>query len=115
MEIITIDEFEISPAHYINGERVMSAETFADHSPIDGRLLGHVSAGTQKEADMAVAAAKAAFPAWAALGPEGRLPYLDKLAHIIEENVPALAKVETNDNGSLYEASLLRVMKRGWA
>jgi len=111
--MITIDEFSISPDHYIGGKRVSSETTFADHSPIDGRFLGDVSAGGQKEADMAVAAAKEAFPAWAALGPEGRLPYLERLAHIIEENVPALAKVETNDNGSLYEASLLRVMKRG--
>ncbi|MEM7800609.1 MAG: aldehyde dehydrogenase [Chloroflexota bacterium] len=113
MSNITIDEFTISPHHYINGERVASETTMADYSPVDGRLLGYLSAGGQREADIAVAAAKAAFPAWAALGPKGRLPYLEKLGHIIEENVPALAKVETNDNGSLYEASLLRVMKRG--
>lgn len=111
--MIQIDEFSISPDHYINGKRVASATTFTDISPIDGRVLGEVSAGTQTEVDMAVAAAKDAFPAWAALGPKGRLPYLEKLGHIIEENVDALAKVETNDNGSLYEASLLRVMKRG--
>lgn len=113
MTTIVIDEFKISPDHYINGQRVSSATTFTDYSPIDGLVLGEVSAGGQREADMAVAAAKAAFPAWAALGPEGRRPYLERLGHIIEENVPALAKVETTDNGSLYEASLLRVMKRG--
>ncbi|MFK7802054.1 MAG: aldehyde dehydrogenase [Anaerolineae bacterium] len=111
--MIQIDEFKISPDHYIGGKRVSSTEKMMDFSPIDGRELGLVSAGGQKEADMAIAAAKAAFPAWAALGPEGRLPYLEKLGHIIENNVDALAKVETNDNGSLYEASLLRVMKRG--
>ena len=110
---ITIGEFRISTDHYINGKRVSSANTFTDISPIDGSVLGEVSAGGAKEVDMAVKAAQEAFPAWAALGPEGRLPYLDRLAHIIEENVPALAKVETTDNGSLYEASLLRVMKRG--
>lgn len=113
MREIVVDEFRISPDHYINGQRVASATTFADYSPIDGTLLGEISAGGQREAARAVAAAKAAFPAWAALGPNGRLPYLQRLAHIIEENVPALAKVETTDNGSLYEASLLRVMKRG--
>lgn len=113
MRDIVIDTFRVSPDHYINGERVASATTFADYSPIDGSLLGEISAGGQREAELAVAAAKAAFPAWAALGPNGRLPYLERLAHIIEENVPALAKVETTDNGSLYEASLLRVMKRG--
>ena len=111
--MISIDEFTISTDHYIGGKRFSSAKTFTDISPIDGRVLGEVSAGGQQEADLAVAAAKESFPAWAALGSEGRLPYLEKLAHIIEENVDALAKVETTDNGSLYEASLLRVMKRG--
>ncbi len=110
---ITIDEFTISTDHYIGGERIASEKTFTDISPIDGRVLGEISAGGQKEVDLAVQAAQDAFPAWAALGPEGRLPYLEKLAHIIEERVDALAKVETTDNGSLYEASLLRVMKRG--
>lgn len=113
MSDIIIDEFTISPDHYIDGKRVSSEDTFDDHSPVDGAFLGKISAGGQKEADMAVTAAKAAFPEWAALGPEGRLPYLERFAHVIEENVPKLAKVETIDNGSLYEASLLRVMKRG--
>ncbi len=113
MTDIVIDNVKISPDHYINGERVSSEKKFKDYSPVDGRILGEISAGGQKEADMAVAAARAAFPAWAALGPTGRKAYLDKLAHIIEERVPDLALTETTDNGSLYEASLLRVMKRG--
>ncbi|MEM7535793.1 MAG: aldehyde dehydrogenase [Chloroflexota bacterium] len=113
MNTITIDEFTISTAHYINGVRVSSEKKFTNVSPIDGRILGEVSAGGADEVHLAVDAAYEAFPAWSALGPEGRLPYLEKLAHIIEENVDALAKVETTDNGSLYEASLLRVMKRG--
>ena len=113
MNKISINEYQISPNHYINGQRVASPRTFTDISPIDGRVLGEVSAGGQAEVDAAVAAAKAAFPAWAALGPEGRLHYLERLAHVIEHNAEMLARVETTDNGSLLEASLLRVMKRG--
>jgi betaine-aldehyde dehydrogenase/5-carboxymethyl-2-hydroxymuconic-semialdehyde dehydrogenase len=103
----------VSTGHYINGARVYSRRTFTDISPIDGSVLGEISAGGQDEVNQAVAAAKAAFPAWAALGPKGRLPYLERLAHIIEARVPDLAAVETTDNGSLHEASRLRVMKRG--
>ncbi len=113
MSFIQIGDVKISTEHYIDGKRVGSEQTFTDISPIDGAVLGEIARGGQKEADMAVAAAKAAFPAWAALGPHGRADYLDKLAHIIEERVPDLALIETTDNGSLYEASLLRVMKRG--
>jgi len=72
---ITIGEFRISTDHYINGQRVSSEQTFTDISPIDGSVLGEISAGGAKEVDMAVKAAQDAFPAWAALGPEGRLPY----------------------------------------
>ena len=103
----------VSTDHYIGGQRVPSAQTFEDISPIDGKVIAQISAGGQAEVNAAVATAKAAFPAWAALGPEGRLPYLEKLAHVIEARVPDLALVETTDNGSLHEASRLRVMKRG--
>ncbi|MEL7235339.1 MAG: aldehyde dehydrogenase family protein, partial [Chloroflexota bacterium] len=113
MGFIQIGEVRISTDHYINGERVASEQTFTDISPIDGTVLGEVSRGGKKEADMAVKAASDAFPAWAALGPEGRAEYLDRLADVIERRVPDLALVETTDNGSLHEASLLRVMKRG--
>jgi acyl-CoA reductase-like NAD-dependent aldehyde dehydrogenase len=110
---IEIAGVHVSPHHYINGERVASSEMFEVISPIDMSVLGEVSRGKQAEVNAAVSAAKNAFPAWAALGPEGRGAYLDKLAHIIEERVPDLAIVETTNNGSLHEASLLRVMKRG--
>jgi betaine-aldehyde dehydrogenase/5-carboxymethyl-2-hydroxymuconic-semialdehyde dehydrogenase len=113
MSFISIGDVKISTDHYIGGKRISSEKTFTDISPIDGSLLGEVSAGGAKEADMAVQAARDAFPAWAALGPEGRAQYLDKLAEVIERRVPDLALVETTDNGSLHEASLLRVMKRG--
>lgn len=113
MTMIQIGDVQISADHYINGERVSSQKTFTDISPIDGSILGEVSAGGQQEADLAVKAANDAFPAWAALGSHGRAEYLDKLAEVIERRVPDLALVETTDNGSLHEASLLRVMKRG--
>ncbi|MEY4530109.1 MAG: hypothetical protein RLZZ156_830 [Deinococcota bacterium] len=109
----TIAGREVDTRHFINNQRVESAETFAAHSAITQEELGQVARGTQKEADLAVSAAKAAFPAWAALGAKGRLPYLERLAHLIETRVEDLAAVETMNNGSLLEASRLRVMKRG--
>ena len=109
----TVASVRVATDHYINGRRVPSPQRFIDLSPIDSRVIATVARGGQAEVNAAVAAAKTAFPAWAALGPHGRLPYLEKLAHIIEDRVPDLAAVETTDNGSLHEASRLRVMKRG--
>jgi betaine-aldehyde dehydrogenase/5-carboxymethyl-2-hydroxymuconic-semialdehyde dehydrogenase len=104
---------DVSPLHFIGGERVGSSETFADVSPIDESLLADVARGGTVEADAAVEAAREAFPTWAALGPEGRAEHLFRLADAIEASVERLAALETVDNGSLLEASRLRVMKRG--
>jgi acyl-CoA reductase-like NAD-dependent aldehyde dehydrogenase len=99
--------------HYIDGERVASADTFEVSSPIDGTHLGDVARGGSTEVDAAVAAAAAAFPAWAALGPDGRGDLLDAFAARIRERNDELAAVETADNGSLLIGNLKRVIKRG--
>jgi acyl-CoA reductase-like NAD-dependent aldehyde dehydrogenase len=113
MSKLVVASRDISPEHFIDNQRVSSPETFEVRSAIDESVLGYVARGTEHEVNLAVAAAKKAFPAWAALGPQERLPYLEKLAHIIESRVEDLAHVETTNNGSLLEASRLRVMKRG--
>lgn len=110
---VIIQNRRISTDHYINGKRVASAKTFDDISPIDQSLLGRISAGGAEEVEAAVSAARQAFPGWAALGPAGRGVYLRRLADVIESRVEDLAIIETTDNGSLLEASRLRVMKRG--
>ena len=112
-KLISIAGRKISPDHFIGNTRVSSPQTFEVRSAIDESVLGHVARGTEREVNLAVQAAKDAFPAWAALGPEGRLQYLEKLAQVIESRVEDLAHVETTNNGSLLEASRLRVMKRG--
>jgi betaine-aldehyde dehydrogenase/5-carboxymethyl-2-hydroxymuconic-semialdehyde dehydrogenase len=104
---------EVNTDHFIAGERVPSAERFEDLSPIDGRVLARVSAGGPDEAEAAVAAARAAFEDWAALGPGGRRPYLDRLADLIDENVERLALVECEDMGMLLDSLRARVISRG--
>jgi len=103
---------DIDTRHFIGGNRIASAETYTDLSPIDMSELGQISRGGKQEIDLAVQAAKAAFPAWAALGPEGRGKLLFKLADLIEENVELLANVETLDNGSLLRSHRRGVMPR---
>jgi aminomuconate-semialdehyde/2-hydroxymuconate-6-semialdehyde dehydrogenase len=113
MSKITVAGRSISSQHFIDNQRVASSQTFEVRSAIDEAVLGQVARGGESEVNLAVAAAKRAFPAWAVLGPRGRFEYLEKLAHIIEARVEDLAIVETTNNGSLLEASRLRVMKRG--
>ncbi|HTU11521.1 MAG TPA: aldehyde dehydrogenase [Allosphingosinicella sp.] len=96
---------EVSTDHYIDGRRVSSSDRFLDRSPIDGAALAELSAGGQAEADEAVAAARRAFPGWAALGAEGRLPFLRRFAEGIKARAADLAAVETIDNGSLLRGN----------
>lgn len=103
---------DISTDHWIGGRRVSSKQKFADFSPVDGSHLADISAGGKAEADAAVAAARKAFPAWAALGPKGRLPILKKFAEGLKARANELAAVETMDNGSLLIGNVHRVVPR---
>ena len=98
--------------HWIDGKRVTSQERFSNLSPIDGKELCDLAAGSKTEVDMAVDAAKRAFPAWAALGPEGRLPILKRFAEVILERKADFALVETIDNGGLLMGGLHRMVPR---
>jgi aminomuconate-semialdehyde/2-hydroxymuconate-6-semialdehyde dehydrogenase len=49
--------------------------------------------------DLAVLAAKNAFPAWSVTPAEERFRILNRIAQIVDENLDALALAETNDNG----------------
>jgi len=109
-----VEGVAVLTGHYIGGERVDSGEALEVRSPIDwdGWKLADVARGGAAEVDAAVAAARRAFPAWAALGPDGRHTVLTRLADAIDAAVPRLADVETVDNGSLHEAMSLRVLPR---
>jgi acyl-CoA reductase-like NAD-dependent aldehyde dehydrogenase len=110
--IANVAGVEVSTDHWIDGRRVSSADRFADLSPVDGAHLAEVAAGGKAETDLAVDAARRAFPAWAALGPEGRLPILKRFAEGIRARAKELAAVETMDNGSLLAGNVHRVIPR---
>ena len=103
---------DVATTHCIDGKRVASPRTFDVRSPIDGIHLADVSAGGAEEVEAAVAAARHAFPAWAALGPAGRHPILKRFAQLIRDRVQDIAAVETADNGSLLMVNNARVIPR---
>ena len=110
---VEIHGHTVSPEHYIDGARVGSPSTFEDRSPIDGSLLANVCRGDATTADAAISAAVRAFPAWSALGPEGRAPYLHRLAELIDAHVDHIAEVECWDMAMLERSLKARVIGRG--
>jgi acyl-CoA reductase-like NAD-dependent aldehyde dehydrogenase len=112
---VEVEGVSVPTDHFIDGRRVGGGRRFEVRSPIDWDDWGlaDVAAGSAVEVDAAVAAARRAFPAWAALGPDGRHRHLAALADEIDRAVPRLAAVECADNGSLLEAMRERVLPRG--
>src|SRR5690242_2593716 len=102
----------VDTRHWIGGQRVSSAGTFTDVSPVGEEPLAEVSAGGAAEVDAATAAAAAAFPAWAATSPGERADLLRAVADGIERRSEDLAQVETMDNGALLRSHRRGVMPR---
>jgi len=94
----------------IDGKLVESntGETFNCISPVDGRLLTEVAAGTQADINRAVAAARRAFEdrRWAAQPPASRKRTLQAFAALIRAHRDELALLETLDMGKPIAASL---------
>ncbi|MDK0524271.1 aldehyde dehydrogenase [Streptomyces sp. ML-6] len=110
--ITTVAGVAVDTRHWIGGERIASTETFTDTSPIDGSVLGEIARGTAMEAAAAVAAARAAFPAWAATPRFERARILHAIADGVERRLEELAAVETADNGALLRSHRRGVMPR---
>jgi aldehyde dehydrogenase (NAD+) len=87
--------------HFIAGDfhRSRGGGTFAVMNPARDTLLARVAEGTADDIDAAVNAARAAFPAWAALPGHDRARYLYAIARTIQKRERFLAVLETVDNG----------------
>lgn len=85
--------------HWIDGRQVDSAERFVTTNPATGEAITEVASGGEAEINAAVAAAKAAFPAWANTPAKQRAKLMRRLGELIEQNVPHLAALETMDTG----------------
>ncbi|MFE6960297.1 aldehyde dehydrogenase [Streptomyces sp. NPDC057696] len=109
---LTVAGVTVDTRHWIGGERVASADTFVDVSPIDGSVLGEIARGTAAEASAAVAAARAAFPGWAATPRTERARILHAVADAVEKRIEDLSIVETHDNGALLRSHRRGVMPR---
>ncbi|MFI6797323.1 aldehyde dehydrogenase [Streptosporangium canum] len=108
----TVAGVAVEGGHWIGGERVSSPATFEDVSPIDGQVIAEIARGGAEEADAAVRAAEAAFPAWSRTGREERARLLHAVADGVEKRLERLAIVETTDNGALLRSHLRGVMPR---
>ena len=83
----------------VGGKEVASGKTFETKDPSTGETLARFPSGTKADVDAAVHAAKAAQPAWDALGWEKRAAIIDRAAQLMIERRPELAALMTLENG----------------
>ncbi|KVX51876.1 aldehyde dehydrogenase [Burkholderia cepacia] len=86
----------------INGERAMARDgaTFERRNPLDDTVASTAPAATVADAQAAVHAAAAAFPAWSAVGPGERRALLNRAADALEEKGDAFALAMATETGA---------------
>ena len=94
---------------YVNGRWQPSAGTghIDVHGAATGQVIGQIPRGVSADVDVAVAAARAAFPAWSALPAVERLDLLTDLAAALEKRAPELARLITTEVGTPIKLSEL--------
>ena len=85
--------------HLIDGKPVEGRSHFETVNPATQEVLAEVADGGADEVNAAVAAAKAAFPAWAGRPATERAALMRRLGDLIAKHVPELANTETRDTG----------------
>ena len=87
--------------HYIGGQFVApkSGEYLVVHDPSTGANLAQVAQGSAADIEAAVAAARAASPAWQALDGHARARWLYAIARGVQKHARHLSVIESMDNG----------------
>ncbi|WP_445681783.1 CoA-acylating methylmalonate-semialdehyde dehydrogenase [Radicibacter daui] len=95
-------------SHFVGGRKVAgtSGRKSPVFNPATGEQTGEVALASTAEVRAAVAAARAAFPGWAATTPLRRARILNKFLHILEERTPELAAVISAEHGKVLSDAM---------
>ncbi|HZG48714.1 MAG TPA: gamma-aminobutyraldehyde dehydrogenase [Thermoleophilaceae bacterium] len=87
--------------NFIDGQFVDAAEGATEEvvNPANGEVIAEMQLSTEEDVNRAVAAAKKAFPGWAATTPGERAAALLALADKLEEHAEGLSDLEAADAG----------------
>ena len=87
--------------HYINGAHVKGTSgRFADvYNPATGDVQARAPLANAAEMDIAVKAAEAAQPAWAAVNPQRRARVMMKFVGLLNDNMDKLAQALSREHG----------------
>ena len=100
-------------SHFIDGQRAAGASgRFGEvFDPAQGRVAARVPLANAAEVATAVAAAKAAFPAWSETAPLKRARLMFKFKQLLEAHHDELAELITRDHGKLFSDAKGEVLR----
>jgi len=95
-------------ANLINGklEAPVSGNYLPNVEPATGLIYSEIPDSNEDDIELAVQAAKAAFPKWSKTPIPERHKILERLAGLIEKNLARLAAAESLDNGKPVKLAL---------
>ncbi|SDZ28111.1 Acyl-CoA reductase [Micromonospora pattaloongensis] len=107
--MVSLDQLpEIRTDLFIDGAVHTADDALRIVDPADGvSVVGYAAAASSKQAELAVAAAHRAFPAWAARTPQERAALLTAALAPLEADRPATAEVLTRENGKIRMESFI--------
>jgi aminomuconate-semialdehyde/2-hydroxymuconate-6-semialdehyde dehydrogenase len=87
--------------NYIGGNLIgpLSGKFIDNVNPATGEVFCQTPDSNERDAEIAVHAARQAFPEWSVTSVEKRFQILNRIAQLIDENLDQLALAETNDTG----------------
>ncbi|WP_460455319.1 aldehyde dehydrogenase family protein, partial [Arthrobacter bambusae] len=98
--------------HWIGGKYVPAGDVTAPvTNPATGKVTGQVALATSEEADAAVAAAKAAFPAWRDTSLTKRTQVLFAFRELLNARKGELAAIITSEHGKVLDDALGEVTR----
>ena len=116
MAIETREQTAVLPilSHYINGTavEVLPENTGPVTNPATGQVIVRVPRGGVAEVDQAVAAAKAAFPAWRDMPLIARSNIFFAFRNLMYEHREELAALITRDHGKTFPDALAEIAPR---
>ncbi len=100
--------------NYINGQSVASksGRTMERRNPANlDEVVAVVPLSTREEVREAIAAAKAAFPAWRDMPAPARGKIIAKAAALLTEQKDEVARLLTHEEGKIFKESLVEVQR----
>ena len=98
--------------NFINGQKLRNDRTLMDViSPLDGSVISDLAMSNSSDLDIAVEAAKEAYPIWSGMTLKERVQIFFKYRQLLEENIEELTELVHLENGKTLDEARAEVLK----